>query len=74
MANKSNSLVLTLLLGGAAYLYFSKKRKDEESNIVDGEMPNQVDDVFQIYGCMDESAINYNPEANADNDTCIYSV
>ena len=32
---------------------------------------NGVCDELEIYGCMDETAANYNPDANVDNGTCI---
>ena len=33
---------------------------------------NGICDELEIYGCMDETAANYNPDANVDNGTCMH--
>ena len=42
-----------------------------DGNCVNDFDENGICDELQIYGCMDDSAANYNPEANVDNGTCI---
>ena len=37
------------------------------------EVEGEVDPTEDVYGCMDESASNYNIDANIDDSSCIYS-
>ena len=36
--------------------------------------PDQVECFYDIYGCMDSSALNYDPNANIDDGSCLYDV
>ncbi|MGB2158164.1 MAG: hypothetical protein ACPHX0_06800, partial [Flavobacteriales bacterium] len=45
--------------------------RDCDGNCVNDFDNNGICDELQIYGCMDETAANYNPDANVDNGTCI---
>ena len=78
MEKKGNSLLLMLALGGAAIWYLSRKKDEENkksapsgssSGSTNGFDPNDYD--FEIDGCMDEEAFNYNPLATSDDGSCI---
>ena len=45
--------------------------RDCDGNCVNDFDNNGICDELQIYGCTDETAANYNPDANVDNGTCI---
>ena len=48
--------------------------KKEDDNINDNTNPNNLEDnVETIFGCMVDTACNYNSLANADNESCDYS-
>ena len=48
--------------------------KKEDDNINDNTNPNELEDnVETIFGCMVDTACNYNSLANADNESCDYS-
>ena len=36
--------------------------------------PDQVECFYDVYGCMDSSALNYNPDATIDDGSCLYDV
>jgi hypothetical protein len=40
--------------------------------ISEGQIPVTVPPTPQVYGCMDTTAINYNPFATANDGSCVY--
>ena len=43
-------------------------------NCINDTDADGVCDEFEVYGCMDDSAINYNVEATEDNGSCVYAI
>ena len=43
-------------------------------NCINDADADGVCDEFEVYGCMDDSAINYNLEATEDNGSCVYAI
>ena len=37
-----------------------------------GDDTDNEDEVVEVFGCIDETAINFNPEANTDDSSCEY--
>ena len=53
---------------------FSDEIIDCDGNCYNDLNQNGICDENDIYGCMDDSVSNYNPEATFDNGTCLYDV
>ena len=75
MGKQSNTFLLALALGGAALWYFSKKKEEEEENKKSSSIPSGNGDFdYELGGCTDPDAFNYNPLATEDNGSCIDKV
>ena len=53
-------------------MLFAAAGQDRDGNCLSDQDGDLVCDANEVPGCMDESALNYNPNATDDNGTCTY--
>jgi len=71
MASEKIHIGVALFLGILMLLVFSVGVNDYR---ITGNPVDEGDNDTEILGCMDDTALNYNAEANTDDDSCTYDV
>ena len=70
---KLNLRIFLILFAAIGFLATACKKEEEENNNSNNTDQNGGDDVELVFGCMVDTACNFNPLANQENESCDYS-
>jgi len=70
---KLNLRTFLILFAAISFLATACKKEEEENNNSNNTDQNGGDDVELVFGCMVDTACNFNPLANQENESCDYS-
>ena len=63
-----------ILSNNVLCVYAENQYLDCDGNCINDTDGDGICDPFEVYGCTDSEATNYNPEATEENGTCLYQL